>query len=97
MKKTFSFIDPKKKLERVADQVRSDIKKYIKRERKKELPDNMDFWDFDCKYGTELATAEVVHLNKLGEKISDSLKAKADSVYIEILAKPMRRNKETKA
>jgi len=37
MKKTFNLIHPKTKYARLVDAVRSDIKRYIKRERKKAL------------------------------------------------------------
>ena len=45
MKKTFSFSHPKKKRPRVADAIKHELKKYIKRERNKTLPKGVDFWD----------------------------------------------------
>ena len=43
MKKTFSFAHPKKKRPRVADSIKHEVKKYIKRERNKTLPEDVDF------------------------------------------------------
>ena len=51
MKKTFVMTHPKIKVARLLEAAKHDVKKYIKREQKKELPENVDYWDFDCKYG----------------------------------------------
>ncbi|MBT5910990.1 MAG: hypothetical protein HOH25_14445, partial [Opitutae bacterium] len=61
MKKTFNLVHPKIKLARLVDAVRSDVKKYLKRERRKELPEGVDFWDFDCKFGPTAEQAKVIH------------------------------------
>ena len=78
MKKTFELTHPKIKLERRVDAVKHDVKKYVKRERSKTLPDDTDFWDFDCKFGNTESEAKVVHLAE-NEKLT--------SFYIEIIAK----------
>ena len=49
MKKTFKLTHPKTKYARLVDAVRSDIKRYLKRERKKALPEGFDTWDLDRK------------------------------------------------
>ena len=51
MRKTFQLSHPKIKLARLVEAINHDVKKYIKRERNKQLPEDVDFWDFDCKYG----------------------------------------------
>jgi hypothetical protein len=51
MKKTFSFSHPKKQRPRVVEAIKYELKKYIKRERNKKRPEEVDFWDFDCRYG----------------------------------------------
>ena len=87
MKKTFNLTHPKIKYDRLIEKTKSDIRKYIKRERRKELPDNVDYWDFDCKYGDTEAQAQTVHLAKITKCIDKAATAKLDSFYIEILAK----------
>lgn len=87
MKKTFTLIHPKIKYERLVEGVKHDIKKYIKRERNKVLPDDADFWDFDCKFGLEEATAETVHLSSLNKHIDKVTAEQVTRFYIEILAK----------
>jgi len=91
MKKTFQLTHPKIKAARVADAVRRDIKRYIKREQRKELPEGVDFWDFDCKFGPTAEKAEVIQLSEIGKQISEAEAGQLTSCYIEILVKPGRR------
>jgi hypothetical protein len=49
MKKTFNFSHPKKQRPRVVEAIKYELKKYIKRERNKKRPEEVDFWDFDCR------------------------------------------------
>ena len=53
MKKTFVLSHPKIKLPRLVDSIRHEVKKYLRRERNKQVPDGADFWDFDCRFGTD--------------------------------------------
>lgn len=87
MKKTFNISHPKIKVARLFEGVKHDVKKYIKRERNKQLPAGVDFWDFDCKYGNTEAEAEVVHMSTLNKHIDEAEKLGLTSFYIEIIAK----------
>jgi hypothetical protein len=40
MKKTFSMTDPRHKAPRVVAAIKSDVRKYLKRERRKALPED---------------------------------------------------------
>jgi len=88
MKKTFKLTDEKKHEDRVLDAVKNDIRKYVKREKKKDLPDKATmYWDFDCKVGATSDVAEVVLYEEL-IKALDAVKATGVSeVYVEIMAK----------
>ena len=88
MKKTFTIVHPKKKYDRLIEAIRRDIRKYLKRERKKVRPDGVDFWDFDCKFGVTEEVACTVALSELSRCITDAAEKKLASFYIEILAKP---------
>jgi hypothetical protein len=87
MKKTFELTHPKIKLERRVDAVKHEVKKYVKRERNKTLPDDTDFWDFDCKFGNTESDAEVVHLAEISKLIDQTQNEKLTSFYIEVIAK----------
>ncbi|MFK5968755.1 MAG: DUF6172 family protein [Candidatus Marithrix sp.] len=95
MKKTFKLIDPKIKVPRLVDAIRHEVKKYIKRERKKTLPENVVFWDFDCRFGVDEATSEVIHVSDINKYISQAESKQLESFYLEILVKPGNRSKKT--
>ena len=94
MKKIFKLIHPKIKVTRLADSVRCDLRKYLKRERQRELPKGVDFWDFDCKVGPIAEEAKVIHVADIGKFIGAAQEQQLESVYVEILAKPGYRTKK---
>ena len=87
MRKNFPLQIDGRHPDRVLDAVKHEVRTYLKRERRRDLPEGIDFWDFDCKCGLQAADAEVVHLSALIAAIDALAKAQATSVYIEILAK----------
>lgn len=97
MKKTFPLTHPKIKPERLVDSIRAEVGKYIKRERKKKLPDGKDFWDFDCKVGASAETAVDQHITAVSQAIGQALEEGNDAVYVEVVAKAVKRLKRTDA
>ena len=95
MKKTFNLTHPKIKKDRIVEAVRHDIKKYIKRERNKKLPEGVDFWDFDCKFGHTTEDAKEIHLSEINKSIDGAVDQQLDTFYLEILAKPGHRIKKS--
>ena len=91
MKKTFKLNIEGKNRDRVLEAVKHEIRKYVKRERRRELPEGVDFWDFDCKFGPAEATAVVVHFATLTSLIDAVAKEGGDQFYIEIIASHGRR------
>jgi hypothetical protein len=94
MKKTFILTHPKIKFARLIEAAKHDAKKYIKRERKKKLPENVDYWDFDCKYGHTEQQAKTIHVSEINKYIDDAEKLQLESFYLEILAKAGHRKKK---
>lgn len=94
MKKTFKMTHPKLKVPRLVEAIKYEVKKYIKRERGKILPNNADFWDFDCRFGADEETSEVIHLSAINKCISEAEEKELESFYLEILARPAYRNKK---
>ena len=93
MKKTFRLTKGKHAPARVIDAIKADIRKYIKRERGKELPKGVDFWDFDCKVGTAADTAASVHLSAIGKAVDDAATlSTTETIYVEIQTTGKRRN-----
>ena len=88
MKKTFQLNIEGKNRDRVLDAVKHEIRKYIKRERRRDVPEGADYWDFDCKFGLSEDVAEVVHLATLTALIDGVANAAGSQFYVEVLAKP---------
>jgi hypothetical protein len=91
MKKTFTLSHPKLKVPRLVDSIKSDVKKYIKRERNKDLPGDADYWDFDCQYGATEADASEIHMTEIGKCIDRAVEMELESFYLEIMAHPATR------
>ena len=91
MRKTFPLSIEGKNRDRVLEAVKHEVRKYIKRERRRDLPKGVDYWDFDCKFGPTEATAETVHLADLTARMDAVAQAAGDQFYLEILAKHGRR------
>jgi hypothetical protein len=94
MKKTFELTHPKIKYTRRVERVKNEVRKYIKRERRKALPEEADFWDFDCKFGDTEAESTTIHLSEIDQRINEAETRELKSFYIEILAKPGVRTKK---
>ncbi len=93
MRKTFKLSHPKIKVPRLVEAIKFEVKKYLRRERRKELPPDVDFWDFDCRYGADEASSEVIHVSAINKFISQAESEQLESFYLEILAKPGHRRK----
>ncbi len=94
MRKTFLLSHPKIKRPRLIEAIKHEVKKYIKRERNKKLPEGVDFWDFDCKYGQTAENAVVIHLSEINKYIDTAEEQQLESFYLEILVKPGHRRKK---
>jgi hypothetical protein len=91
MKKTFPLQIEGKHPDRVLEAVKHEVRKYIRRERRRDLPEGADYWDFDCRFGATEEAAEVVHLSALTGLIDGVAQAAGPQFYVEILAKPAQR------
>ncbi|MCP4465048.1 MAG: hypothetical protein GY819_19830 [Planctomycetaceae bacterium] len=85
MKRTYQLTKGKHAPARVIESIKSNINKYVKRERRKELPDDLDFWDFACKVGAAADAATTVHLSAIGKAIDAAAAASTtETIYVEI-------------
>ncbi|MET4575449.1 DUF6172 family protein [Ottowia thiooxydans] len=88
MRKNFPLAIEGKNRDRILDAVKHDVRKYVKRERRRVLPEGADYWDFDCRFGVNKEAAQEVHLSALIGHIDTVAREGGDQVYVEILAKP---------
>lgn len=93
MRKTFQLTHTKIKRPRLVEGAKHEVRKYLKRERKKALPEGADFWDFDCRYGGTQEEAIAIHVAEIDQSINQAEESGLESFYLEILAKPAKRNK----
>jgi hypothetical protein len=87
VRKTYPLHVEGKHPDRVLDAIKHDIRKYIKRERRRELPAGVDFWDFDCTFGNAETDAKPVHLNDIIGLIDGVVQAQGSQFYVSIVAK----------
>ena len=97
MKKILSFHDPVKAPARVLDQIKHEVRKYVRREHNKELPAGYDLWEFDCKVGASSASAEACALGDINAKIDQVAASGAAEVYLEVVARPAKRPMSSEA
>ncbi len=90
MKKTVALTHPTLKPARLVDSIKHDVKKYLKRERNKQLPKGSDYWSFDCRIGATQDAAEKVFPSEINKRIDELVAQGCDDFYIEVLAKAMK-------
>lgn len=88
MKKTFKLNIQDKNPDQLLEKIKQEIRKYVKRERRKQLPPTADFWLFDCKFGITESQAAEIKLRDMFANMDQAKAEGADSFYVEILAKP---------
>lgn len=93
MRKTFPLEVPNHKPPRVVEAIKAEIRKYLKRERRKPLPEGVDFWDFDCRAGKDAESAASVHVSEITKPIDQASLESWPAIHIEILAKEGHRTK----
>ena len=87
MRKTYLLNIEGKNRDRLLDASKHDIRKYVKRERSRALPAGVDFWDFDCKFGSNEATASEVHFATLMGLIDTVAQEGSEQFYVEVVTK----------
>ena len=102
MKKTFKIKQEKLKPDRAVDAIKNELRKYIKREKKKNLPNKKTmYWDFECKFGKSEEFALVCDFDHIINELSNVVLAGWEECYIEVVAKavnkPLKEESEDKA
>ena len=87
MKKTFQLHIEGRHPDRLVEAIKHEIRKYIRRERRRDLPEGADFWDFDCKFGASADDASVIHLAEITARIDTTVREGGQQFYVEILAR----------
>ncbi|KAB2887921.1 MAG: hypothetical protein F9K35_20735 [Burkholderiaceae bacterium] len=91
MRKTFPLRLEGKHPDRLLDATKHEIRKYLRRERRRALPKGMDYWDFDCRFGATADAAEPAAVGALIGLIDAQVQAGGAQFYVEILARAAKR------
>jgi hypothetical protein len=91
MKKLFPLRVPGRNDQRVVEAVKYDVRKYVKRERRKQLPEGFSTWTFQCQAGPTRDTATACELADINAQIDEIANTGAHEIYIEIVAAPGQR------
>ena len=86
MKKTFQLKVTNKNVARQVDSIKNEVRKYIKREKSKKLPEEFNIWKFNCKFGKTLEEAKEIAFTDIIKSIDFAAAQDFDSFYLEIIA-----------
>ncbi|AVS61617.1 hypothetical protein C8241_07740 [Paracidovorax avenae] len=88
MRKTYVLHIDGKNRDRLLDAARHDIHRYLRRERRRALPEGARFWDFDCRFGRTQDDARSVQVEDITRLIDGVAQSGDTQFYVEIVAKP---------
>lgn len=84
MKKTYQLHAEGKNSDRLLESTKNDIRKYLKRERKKDVPADADYITFVCKLGLDEDNAQPLHAGEIIKSVDAIAKTDANSFFVEI-------------
>ncbi|MCC5845734.1 MAG: hypothetical protein JJU05_15915 [Verrucomicrobia bacterium] len=91
MKKTFPLAPPGKHPDRHLEAVKHELRKYLRRENNRELPEGTDYWDFDCRFGPSSGEAAAVKPGEIIACVDKAAKETWPEMYVEILRRAVTR------
>lgn len=94
MKKVFKLQQDNKHPDRVLDSIKYDIRRYLKRERKKKLPEDKTFWDFECAFGKSSKEAQSLPASEIITALDKAKEEAWEECYIEIISKAVYKEKK---
>ncbi len=86
MNKTYKLIEEKRNKDRVVEAIKHEIRKYIKREKNKPLPEGVDFWKLECRISKNNDKLAVIEFQNLIKTIDILVLEEAEMLNIEILS-----------
>lgn len=86
MKKIFKLKNENKNPDRLLEAIKYEIKKYIKREKRKPIPEGIDFWYLKCKFGKNDEEPKDIELVDIPKCINEAAEENCDSFYMEIIS-----------
>lgn len=88
MKKVFQIQQERIKPDRAVDAIKNELRKYVKREKKKNLPNKTTmYWDFDCKFGKTAELAKECTFEEITTQLNSVVEDGWKECYVEVMAK----------
>jgi len=88
VKKVFQIQQERLKPDRAVDAIKNELRKYTKREKKKDLPNKKTmYWDFDCKFGKTAELATVCTFEEISTQLNSVVADEWKECYVEVMAK----------
>ena len=91
MKKRFELTSPNKEPQRVLEAVKNEIRKYIKREKRKPLPQDMDIWNIACKFSKEEEELQEILFKDITTCLDEASALNTKSINIELISNAVKR------
>ena len=86
MKKTFRLQESGKHPDRIIETIKHQLKKYLRREKKKKFQISNSFWDFECRFGADADNSKEVSFNEIIQLLDRAREDNWKECYIEIIA-----------
>lgn len=86
MKKIFKLREGDKNPDRIVEKIKHQLRKYLRREKKKKLESLNGFWDFNCRFGIDEENSKKVSFNDIIQLLDKAREDKLMECYIEIVA-----------
>ncbi len=88
MKKVFKIEQDRLKPDRAVDAIKNELRKYAKREKKKDLPNKKTmYWDFECKFGKTADLATECTFEEISTQLNSVVADGWHECYVEVIAK----------
>ena len=94
MKKIFKLQVENKNIDRVVDSIKNEIRKYIKREQRKPLPEDKDFWFFDCKFAKNSNTPVEIPFSQVIRSVDEAASSNSETFFLEIISRAEKRKEK---
>jgi hypothetical protein len=91
LKKRFELTAPNKDPLRVLEAVKNEIRKYIKREKRKTLPAGMDMWNINCKFSKDDEEPQEIVFQDIIKCLDEAAALNSKSVYLELISSAVKR------
>lgn len=88
MRRTYRLDIEGRNRDRLVEASKHDIRKYIRRERRKPLPAGADYWDFDTRFGVDEASAVDVPPAELLRRVDALVAEGGNQFFVQVERRP---------